>query len=684
MYSRTATLSPLPTVLREGMTAVVGLAGLSIVASSCLLIYLSGRLAAWYFRSSPENAQRIAERADAAGLPHEVSAQYFGGRPGRRARRTPNQALVLVLNVLAADLLQACAFFLDIVWLVEDRITDVSPACWAQGWFISTGDLASTTFIAAIAVHTYFTLVRGCKISNRVFYGSISFMWFFVLLMSILGVIITNDGADVGGFYVRDVTWCWINDEYGSMRIGLHYVWMLFFIVIGTVSYIMVFIHVHRLTRSRRPSRPSRHPAKSVDDVSDAGVVSPTTTAPPSPRTAAGEEIKSELHKRMLFLLYPVIFVLCTAPLALGRVMSSGGVRLSPEYLCFAGAMITSNGWLDVLVFSTTRRAILFDASPDEQNLGLDTFGLAHMGQHYGHRVWITGGPPPPPPAVPRVPERKPSVFRKPSRRPPRHRRRASAASRERSDSQTSLNGLDVAGLKGIQMETVTRVFVEVDRPSSQGASSTHRDLSSMPSVESSRWSRSVKFEQPYDDDTITVYQAYNADIATAAVEKQRLNASPAFKLTRMTWVKPSWAWMLYGYRCGYSYKDRGQERILALKMTHQAFVALLRKGVLSHGIVERGRPEVRIQWDPERDVRLGRLDYRSIQIGIPAGICQDWVEKGIVEIEDVTERARGLKRVLDEQSDVTDEDSKDMGLIPCEREFAVPKDVKQILHMDD
>ncbi|TDZ36689.1 hypothetical protein C8035_v005067 [Colletotrichum spinosum] len=176
-----------------------------------------------------------------------------------------------------------------------------------------------------------------------------------------------------------------------------------------------------------------------------------------------------------------------------------------------------------------------------------------------------------------------------------------------------------------------------------------------------------------YDDDTITVYQAYNADIATAAVEKQRLNASPAFKLTRMTWVKPSWGWMLY--RSGYSYTDRDQERILALKMMHQAFVALLGKGVLSHGIVERGRPEVRIQWDPERDVRLGRLHYRSIQIGIPAGICQDWVEKGIVEIEDVTERARGLKRVLVEQSDLTDEDLKDMGLIPCEREFAVPKD---------
>ncbi len=68
-----------------------------------------------------------------------------------------------------------------------------------------------------------------------------------------------------------------------------------------------------------------------------------------------------------------------------------------------------------------------------------------------------------------------------------------------------------------------------------------------------------------YDEETITVYQAYNRTIASAAVAEQKLNASPGFRTTRMTWIKPSWAWMLY--RAGYSYKDPGQERILALKM---------------------------------------------------------------------------------------------------------------------
>jgi len=48
-----------------------------------------------------------------------------------------------------------------------------------------------------------------------------------------------------------------------------------------------------------------------------------------------------------------------------------------------------------------------------------------------------------------------------------------------------------------------------------------------------------------YDEDTITVYQAYSAEIAIAAVQEQRLSASPKFSGTRMTWIKPSWCWMM-------------------------------------------------------------------------------------------------------------------------------------------
>ncbi|KAH7328720.1 hypothetical protein B0I35DRAFT_473397 [Stachybotrys elegans] len=200
-----------------------------------------------------------------------------------------------------------------------------------------------------------------------------------------------------------------------------------------------------------------------------------------------------------------------------------------------------------------------------------------------------------------------------------------------------------------------------------------------------------------YDANTITVYQAYKVSIAEAAVTTQRLNASPDFKPGRMTWVKPSWAWMMY--RSGYSYKDPGQARILAIKMKREAFLSLLEKGVLSHHVqasekhdvaadrTAKGREkssDVRIQWDPERTCKLDVLPYRSIQIGIPGALSGTWAEEWIEAIEDVTEMARALKKTLDDEPDVTPQELVDRGLIPRESVFHVSPSIMERLEMVD
>ncbi|OAA72401.1 ATP-dependent RNA helicase DHX8 [Cordyceps fumosorosea ARSEF 2679] len=192
-----------------------------------------------------------------------------------------------------------------------------------------------------------------------------------------------------------------------------------------------------------------------------------------------------------------------------------------------------------------------------------------------------------------------------------------------------------------------------------------------------------------YDEETITVYQAYSPAIAIAAVAAQRLDASPDFRPGRMTWVKPSWAWIMY--RAGYSYKDARQARILALRMKHADFLALLQRGVLSHGGAgadanagpARDRAaEVRVQWDPERDPALRRLPYRSIQIGIPGTLSTLWAREWIVSIEDVTETARSLKRALDEDPDLSLQVLVERGLVPQERPFQVPDTIMTRLDM--
>ncbi|RYO89255.1 hypothetical protein DL764_008611 [Monosporascus ibericus] len=199
-----------------------------------------------------------------------------------------------------------------------------------------------------------------------------------------------------------------------------------------------------------------------------------------------------------------------------------------------------------------------------------------------------------------------------------------------------------------------------------------------------------------YDEETITVYQAYNSEIASAAVDQQKLCASPQFRLTRMTWIKPSWCWMMY--RAGYSYKDKNQERILALKMKHEHFIELLEKATLTtepgKGIapgdaagsskpVRQKSPVVKVQWDPERTPRLEKLGYRTIQIGIPSSLAATWVDRWIVGIEDVTGKGRALEQEIRENPGVTGEELLRRGLVPPEREFIVPLEVQKAIRID-
>jgi hypothetical protein len=146
-----------------------------------------------------------------------------------------------------------------------------------------------------------------------------------------------------------------------------------------------------------------------------------------------------------------------------------------------------------------------------------------------------------------------------------------------------------------------------------------------------------------YDANTIRVYQAYNDQIADAALANGTF-VSPSFKLDRMTWIKPSFLWMMY--RAGWGLKDPGQRRILAIDITHEGFNWALKHSCSSHPDRSMSKKEwkqlkenkpVRIQWDPERDLFLRPLDYRTIQIGLSQEAIPLFVHHWIQQIRDVT-----------------------------------------------
>jgi hypothetical protein len=158
-----------------------------------------------------------------------------------------------------------------------------------------------------------------------------------------------------------------------------------------------------------------------------------------------------------------------------------------------------------------------------------------------------------------------------------------------------------------------------------------------------------------YDESTIRVYQAYSDEIADTALVHGTF-VSPPFKLDRMTWIKPSFLWMMY--RAGWGYKDDGQRRILAIDVIREGFDWALANGCPSHPDASITKEEwhrrknsspVRIQWDPERNLHLDPLPYRSIQIGLGNQAVDRYVNHWIRKITDITDLAHSIYSLVSE-----------------------------------
>ncbi|MFZ5441298.1 MAG: DUF4291 domain-containing protein [Myxococcota bacterium] len=133
-----------------------------------------------------------------------------------------------------------------------------------------------------------------------------------------------------------------------------------------------------------------------------------------------------------------------------------------------------------------------------------------------------------------------------------------------------------------------------------------------------------------FDAETIVVYQAFNHAIVDAALAAQRF--VPPFSYGRMTWVKPSFLWMME--RCGWATKPN-QERVVAVHVKRAAFDAAVAAAVsTSLGGVQA---DLRVQWDPERSLRGGKLEHRSLQLGLGRGVAKQYATEWIARLDDVT-----------------------------------------------
>ena len=160
-------LHPIPPTIHYWLRAVVFFGFLSLVTSVTLFFLLLYRLIKWRIKS-----------------------------------KKTNQFVILIFNLVLADIQQSFAFLLNVEWLRIDKVDISSSTCWAQGWFVSTGDLASGVWCFAIGVHTLASVIFDYRLSQRWFFTTVVALWVFVYGISLIPVALHPQDL-----YVRAGVW---------------------------------------------------------------------------------------------------------------------------------------------------------------------------------------------------------------------------------------------------------------------------------------------------------------------------------------------------------------------------------------------------------------------------------------------------------------------------------------------
>jgi hypothetical protein len=160
-----------------------------------------------------------------------------------------------------------------------------------------------------------------------------------------------------------------------------------------------------------------------------------------------------------------------------------------------------------------------------------------------------------------------------------------------------------------------------------------------------------------YDDESIVVYQAYSPAIGHFAAKHGYFGGG--FKLSRMTWIKPNFLWMMY--RWGWGTKEN-QEVTLAIRLHRSTFDFILAQAVHSKYIPEIyadqtawnravKSSDVRLQWDPDHDPTGGKLTRRAIQLGLQGETAIKYAQESIVSIEDISEFVAEQRQYISSQN---------------------------------
>lgn len=333
-------------------------------------------------------------------------------RPSGSLRRNkpPNPLLLLIYNLLLADMILSASYACAVSWLVRDGIVAPSHTCSAQGWIVSFGCLTTSGSLFSIAVFSYLGIIRGYKATTRNVVVACVLIWTMSVVLASLGPMYFRNGR----FYGRETTWvsfippvfpavrscavwcvhveiscasrkltamdfsqCWIAEEHRIWRLSI-YMWGFPAMAGTTGIYSTIFFKLWREGRSSR-FMPRRHSSSSNN----------SSIRISSTDTNNGTALRPSGH-HPAFLIYPCIYAVTGTPLIVGSLVPA--LERSPVFMATAGSLLAMTGLLDTLLWSSI---LLFSRSEDLERTGLDQFSFQPRtpeGRTLGNIVFVQGG----------------------------------------------------------------------------------------------------------------------------------------------------------------------------------------------------------------------------------------------------------------------------------------------------
>lgn len=217
----TGSISPVPTEGYTSQRVMAAFGLLSTIATTTLWLHMSYRLLLWKLEDAgwsrkpapplqrhevdlslglPESAYRRAKRVPQdQGRSRAPSMGTNGGRSlSTTQSNAPNPLLVLIHNLILADVFLSACYLENLVWLRENAILVGSTYCHAQGLLVSFGCLSSSMFLASMALYTYLTITHGYKPQGRFVLINIISVWVLALILTFIPPL-ASMGTDIWG-----------------------------------------------------------------------------------------------------------------------------------------------------------------------------------------------------------------------------------------------------------------------------------------------------------------------------------------------------------------------------------------------------------------------------------------------------------------------------------------------------